>query len=221
MFTLSTNPGALLVLSATVLLGACATPVKSTIDSAANIGTYKTYAWVSEEPYIETSVARPELVNPLNHQRIRHQVEAALDSKGYVRTSADEADIVLGVTLGARDRLRVREHYNAFGYRYFGFNRFGTFNRFGRHNTFGPGFGRPFATTRVQRISEGTLAIDIFDNQTKQAIWHGSATRSLRGDATGEALIADAVEALIAPLPASGRVSAHLEVSNESAAPTS
>ena len=182
-----------------LLLSACAAPIKSTIDQADNvdISSYKTYAWISDEPY--TAGGASALVNPLNYQRIRTGIENELDAKGYVMVPRDEADLVLGFTLGARDRVRIQHYYDTFGYRYFGY-----YGRFGRVQ---PGFG---ISRTVHTYTEGTLAVDLFDNRSKQAIWHGTATRSLGGDETGQRLIADAVAALIGPLPARPMTSASL-----------
>ena len=182
---------------ATLLLGACATPIKSTIDQASDsdFSEFATYAWVSEEPYMSRDVPT-ELVNPLNFQRVRSSIEAELERKGYRKAAASEADFVLGFTLGSRDRVRVQSYYDTFGYNYYG-SPFG-FSRFGRFNRFGNGFG---INQTVRTITEGTLAVDLFDNRSREAIWHGMATKSLTGDPRGEELIAEAVAALIGPLP--------------------
>ena len=182
-----------------LLLGACATPIKSTIDQAANtdFSAYDTYAWISEEPYV-SATAGSQLASSLNHQRVRNSIEQELKAKGYRKVDAAEADFVLGFSLGTRDRVRVQHYYDTFGY-YYAYP--GRFSRFGSINRFGFGGGFPAVTQSIQTITEGTLAVDVFDNQSREAIWHGMATKSLTGDPNGAALIAEAVAALIGPLP--------------------
>ena len=197
-----TSRSKLIVLAvAATFMSACATPIKSNIDSAEaiDIGGYETYAWISDDPYISDEASHVGLVNPLNYQRVRAGIDAELREKGYRQVSRADADIVLGVTLGARDRIRVQQYYDSFGYRYFGYGN--RFSRFGRFNSFGRGFGSYPTTTRVRTITEGTVAVDVFDNNLRQAIWHGNATRSLAGDDNGKELIAEAVDALIGSLP--------------------
>lgn len=190
----------LVLASAALLLGACATPIKSTIDQASNsdISAFRSYAWISDEPYTSANATRTELINPLNFRRVRESIEEELNRKGYVKAARSEADFVLGFTLGARDRVRVQHYYDNFGYRYFG-----SHSRFG----FRPGIG---ITSSVRTFTEGTLAVDLFDNRTREAIWHGTATRSLSRDANGQDLITEAVAALIGPIPARPMMSANL-----------
>lgn len=186
------------------LLVGCATPLKSTVDQADNtdLSEFATYAWISETPYVDSTSS---LENPLNYQRVRASIERELEQKGYRKVDRDEADFVLGFSLGTRDRIRVQHYYDSFGYS-FGYPR--RFSRFGGFNRFG--YGRNFALTpAVRTITEGTLAVDLFDNRSRSAIWHGMATRSLTGDPNGQELIADAVAALIGPLPDSMVASAY------------
>ena len=190
-----TSVGAMLL-----LVAGCATPLDTTIDQAADtsFSAFGTYAWVSDAPYLSSGLDST-LANALNHQRVRQSIETELERKGYRKVSLDEADFALGYTLGTRDRVRVQQFYDTFGYYYGHPARFG---RFGRINRFAFGGGFPVTTT-VRTITEGTLTVDIFDNRTREAIWHGSATRSLTGDPTGAELIDAAVAALIDPLPES------------------
>jgi hypothetical protein len=44
------------------------------------------------------------------------------------------------------------------------------------------GRGLDSATTYVQDYKVGTVVVDIFDAQSKQAIWRGSATDALSGN---------------------------------------
>ncbi len=187
----------LLVLS----ISACAAQLKSSVDVAehAEFGELKTYAWITEQPLFTSNAVSPEVVNPLSEQRIRTAVEEQLQHKGYRKVSIDQADFVVAFTLGTRERVRVQQYYNDFGYNYYGyhhgFSRFGRFGRFGRgYNGFGP-------SVSVRTFTEGTLVVDIFENAEKEAIWHGSATKRLSRDNGTRQLIDEAVTTLLAEFP--------------------
>ena len=152
-----------------LMVSACATTLKSSVDVAdhAEFGELRTYAWITDLPMFASNVASPEVVNPLNEQRIRTAIEEQFENKGYRKVTIDQADFVVAFTLGARDRVRVQQYYSDFGYHH----GFGRFDRFGRgFNGFGP-------SVSVRTFAEGTLVVDIFENTEKKAIWHGSATR--------------------------------------------
>ncbi len=190
----------LLVLS----ISACAAQLKSSVDVAENaaFGDLKTFAWITDQPMFTSNAASPEVVNPLNEQRIRTAVEQTLQSKGYRQVGIDQADFVVAFTLGARERVRVQQYYNDFGYRYYGYHRgFSRFSRFGRFGRFGSGYGGFSPSVSVRTFTEGTLVVDIFEKTEKEAIWHGSATRRLSRDNGTRQLIDEAVTALLAEFP--------------------
>ena len=179
-------------------ISACATTLKSSVDVAdhAEFGELKTYAWITDQPFFASNAASPEVINPLNEQRIRTAVEQQLQNKGYRQVSIDQADFVVAFTLGARDRVRVQQYYNNFGYNYHGYHR--GFSRFGR---FGRGFGGFGSSVSVRTFTEGTLVVDIFENAENEAIWHGSATKRLSRDNGTRELIDEAVMTLLAEFP--------------------
>ncbi len=179
-------------------ISACATTLKSSVDVAGNaeFGELKTYAWITDQPLFTSDAASPEVVNPLNEQRIRTAVEQQLQNKGYRKVSIDQADFVVAFTLGARERVRVQQYYNDFGYSYYGYHH--GFSRYGR---FGRGFGGIGSSISVRTFTEGTLVVDIFENTEKAAIWHGSATKRLSRDNGTQELIDEAVTVLLAEFP--------------------
>ena len=199
-FKVRTALSLLLVLS----ISACATSLKSSVDVAdhAEFGELKTYAWITDQPLFTSNATSPDVVNPLNEQRIRTAVEEQLENKGYQKVSIDQADFVVAFTLGARDRVRVTQYYNDFGYNYYGYHRgFSPFSRFGRFNRFGHGINGFGPSVSVQTFTEGTLVVDIFDNTENEAIWHGSASKRLSRDNGTLELIDEAVTALMAEFP--------------------
>ena len=182
-------------------ISACATTLRSSVDVAerAEFGELRTYAWITNQPMFASNAASPEVVNPLNEQRIRTAVEEQLQNKGYRKVNVDQADFVVAFTLGARDRVRVQQYYSDFGYNYYGYHH--GFSRFGRFGRFGRGFGGFSPSVSVQTFTEGTLVVDIFENTEKEAIWHGSATKRLSRDNGTLELIDEAVTVLLAEFP--------------------
>ena len=190
--------GAILSFLAVLTLSSCAATLRSTVDTAdhANLDGFKTYTWITDGPLFNSSAQAPEVVNPLNERRIRTTIEKELERKGYQKASLAQADIVVAFTLGARDRVRVQNYYDDFGYRYYGY--YPGFSRFGR------GYGGLGSSVSVRTFTEGTLVVDIFSNSDKEAIWHGSATERLHNHDSTSQFIDGAVTVLLAQFPDSG-----------------
>ena len=191
------------VLLSMLALSACATAIKSTVDVAdnadADFAELNTYAWMTDQSTSEQRALSNDL-NPLHEQRIRAAVEAELEHKGYGKAARDEADFVVFVRLAVTDRQQVREFYGGYGYNYYGYYP-GYRHGFGyyRGYRYYPGLSR--SSVYVQTVTEGNLVVDIFDNRSKEAIWHGLASKRLgRTDEIVE-LIDIAVTALFARFP--------------------
>ena len=201
------------VLLSMLALSACATAIKSTVDVAdnADFAGLNTYAWMTDLPTIEQWAVENDL-NPLQEQRIRAAVEAELEHKGYGKAARDEADFVVFVRFAVTDRQQVREFYGGYGYNYYGYY---PGYRHGYRHGYGHGFGHGFGHYRgygyypglsrssvyVQTVTEGNLVVDIFDNRSNEAIWHGSASKRLGRTDEAVELIDEAVTALLASFP--------------------
>ncbi len=201
-----------LLLVAFIVLGisACATPITSSVDTAqhADLGTFKTYAWITDRPLISSGTSHAQLLNPVNEDRIRSSIDEELGRKGYRKVSIEDADLAVAFSLGARDRVVVRNSYDDFGYRYYGFNsgfsRFGSsYRRIGRFNRFSRfgGYGNFGPTTTIRTFTEGTLVVDVFDNMEKEALWHGAASKRISRKENGSELISEAVDTLLGQFP--------------------
>ena len=115
---------AMLSILAMLTISACATTLRSTVDTAdhADLDGFRTFAWITEQASFDSSTQAPEFVNPLNEQRVRAAIEEQLERKGYRKASLTEADLVVTFTLGARHRIRVQNYYDDFGYGYHGYH---------------------------------------------------------------------------------------------------
>ncbi len=156
---------------------ACTTTpnVHTDADPAANFAGYRTYNWV----YTQV----PQGMNPLMYERVRAAIDRSLAARSY--TQGNPGDFAIAFTLGARDRVEVTD----FG-------------------PYGPGF-RPYGwggwgayrNVDVRNVTDGTLAIDIYDVATKKPVWHGVATQEVSSSDLDSAKIQAAVDAVIAKFP--------------------
>jgi len=165
-----------MAISAALLAGCASTPdVKVDADPSANTSNYRTYAWA----YSDT----PRGMNPLTYQRVRQSIDAYLAGRGYTQASAP--DFAVGFTLGARDKVEVDSmgpygpYYPGYGV---GFRR---------------GWAAPYSSVDVRNVTEGTLAIDIYDAASKQPVWHGVATQNIGSQAVTQDQIDLAVSSVL------------------------
>src|SRR5262249_59436535 len=91
-------------------------------DPQAPFASYKTFAWVTEEPLIQPGVgsvpgSRP--ADPLLDPLIRDAVERNLKARGYEQLRDPKiADLVVSFSVGARDKIEVDSYPVTAGYRY-------------------------------------------------------------------------------------------------------
>jgi hypothetical protein len=138
------------LLFATVSL---AEQVKTDYDRTSNFSQYKTYSW--------QKVQTPD---PLWVGRIKDAVNAALTAKGWTQVeSGGQVAIVAMET--TKNQQTLNTFYDGFGGGW-GWRRFG-----------GGGFGD--ATTTTENYKVGTLVVDLFDANSKNLIWRGSASDTL------------------------------------------
>jgi hypothetical protein len=132
---------------------ASAQQVKTDYDRSANFTQYKTYSWEQ----VKTQ-------DPLDGDRIKTAVNAALAAKGWTQVDAGGDVSVMAVEI-TRDQQTLNTFYDGFGGGW-GWRRFG-----------GGGFGHATTTTETYKV--GTVLVDLFDTKTKQLIWRGTASDTL------------------------------------------
>jgi hypothetical protein len=142
-------------LLAACLASACASgPVVQTDhDPAADFGRLHSYAWKQAPP----------ISNPLLKQRVVAAIDAELAGKGWRQAPEAEADVLLVGNVSARDEQTIDAFYDGPDWSGWGWNRIagGT----------GPGLRR----VEVHNFKVGTLVLDMFDAQSRRAVWRATA----------------------------------------------
>ena len=139
---------------AAALLAACASgaPVVQT-DHAPGVDftRYRTYTWVEE----------PQTQSPLVKDKLVRAIDAQLAAKGWQRVP--EGEVALLVQWASREEVSYSG--TSFG---FGLGNWG--------GSSGGAIGTSTGTSRPHSKFVGTLAIDLFDAKTKQALWRSTAS---------------------------------------------
>jgi hypothetical protein len=169
--------------TAVVALGCASTRAYSDFDPNARFESYRTFAWIGEEPGSLAAGHDPgdRGVDPLLARRIRATIERQLAARGYRQVeSLDAADFVVTFSVGAREKIQVDTYPVAGGW-----------------------YGGWYATSGVSARSytEGTLSIDVFDGESHQAVWHGWASQAIRDSTDRARLVEDVVTAILAKFP--------------------
>jgi len=138
-----------------LLIGACSTMrATSDYDRSANFSQYKTYAWM---PRQHTEVGSAVIV-----RRAREAIDWELHRKGFtLAQDPNTADFVADFRIAAQKRVDVESRPIMYRQPW----------HWGRWY-----YGSP---VYVRRFQEGTIAVDIFDGHTHEAVWSGQVRKQL------------------------------------------
>ena len=114
----------------------------------------------------------------------RHTVVSELTAKGLAEAPADRADLAFNLKGQSMPRVEVRNY----GFTYPVMTRYGMVTV----------AQNPY--TSVSTYTERTLAIEAFDNQTKEMVWVGWMKKDYSGQVTAEA-VQDAIRRILAKFP--------------------
>jgi hypothetical protein len=170
----------------TALLCGCTT-LQVTTDRNPKISTAvcHTYTWAGE--FRAPHGDQPAFANPVNESRLRDAIAANLQAKGVQPAAAGApADCAVGYGIGVRNVVEG-DGYPGWGWGYgWGW----------RHGGIGA-WDYPYA------YSEGRVAVDIYESQSHQPIWHASVnddvTKTTGDEATAK--INAAVAAIFTKFP--------------------
>lgn len=146
------------------MLGACATiNTGSYADDDADFSTYQSFSWIDDSPYIAT--ASDVRVNALALSMIESSLQAQLEQRGYQFTEDREAaDFLVAYTVGTREKIRMESY--PVGYR----------GHWGWHD---PHSHYYFRHVSAENYTQGTLGVDVFDNESGKPVWHGWAEKTV------------------------------------------
>jgi hypothetical protein len=155
-------------LAASSLAGCTTISTGANYDETTNFGAYKTFSWISEDPYIVAAGATDAPVSPLTRSKIQNAIRTGLEAKGYTfLEQRDGADFVIAFTIGARQEISVDSYpapyYGAWGWHVRG-------SRYYVHEL------------STHTYTKGTLGVDVFDGASKQPVWHGWAEKTVTQD---------------------------------------
>jgi hypothetical protein len=127
--------------------------VKTDFDREQDFSGYKTYQWWSgKQPDDDLSK------HPLIKKRVISSVDKVLEQKGFELIESGDADFIVVIHGGTKERMQVTS-WGAAGYGWY-------------DPWWGPYGGR----TDVSYYEEGSLVIDIVDSKEKELSWRGVGT---------------------------------------------
>lgn len=155
-------------MSIAITVGCAAPAPMIDYDPAQDFSGYQTFAFISDHPLMrqEGSVR----TSPLLEGRLIQTTENILSARGFKRVAdRDLADMVVGFTVGGRDKIRVNSYPELYRPYY------------SRSVVGGPGWGGSYygQSVDVRQYTEGTLAVDIYDVTSRKPVWHGVAVRQI------------------------------------------
>lgn len=143
------------------VLAACTSSPTVQTDQASSVdfSAYKTYSWLSKPG---------DGVPPLVSQRIVDDINTQLQAKGWsLQESGGAVAVVAHVATQEKqtlDTMYMGPAFGGWGWRGAGW---------------GMGMGMANSTTTVHTYDVGTLIVDMFDAQSKQAIWRGTSSETI------------------------------------------
>jgi predicted heme/steroid binding protein len=164
----------MLLCLAVLILPGCASKSKvfSDFDPRHDFSQDRTFTWVQDPPMLR---AGDYIVSPLAESRMTAAIKGELIAKGYTFvTDQSEADFSVLYTMGARDKIQIRDRPNPYyshrtdwgwGAYYFPYFIYFPFESRYRGD--------------INTYISGTIAVDMFEVKRKQPIWHTTASNHL------------------------------------------
>lgn len=152
--------------AALTMLAACASgpTIRSNVDPAANLSSYKTYMFAAK-----TGTDRPEYATPITSY-FKEAIRREMDARGYKYVEGGPADLLVNFNANAKENVDVRTTPGStygYGYGYYGY----------RGGLYGAAAFPPEVQT--VRYKQGTANVDVVDLSRKQVVWEGIAEARL------------------------------------------
>lgn len=140
------KPLAILWSAVVLATAAFAQHVNVDYDHGRSFSQIKTYSW-----------AKLQTADAIMDNRVKEAIDQELAAKGWTQVPSS-GDVALVVV----EQTSVRQEYDSF------------YNGFGGWRRWGGGMGEE--TTTVDNYEVGTLIVSMFDGNSKQLIWRGTAS---------------------------------------------
>jgi len=175
-------------------LWSCAA-VNTDYDRSANFAQYKTFAWMNPDIKVGTN---PKYNSDLINRNIQYAVETEFAKRGIMKDNTNP-DFLVGYHTYTEKK---QQNYGGYGYPYSPY-----FGGWGWRGFGGWGFpyypyGYGGYNSYPRTYTEGTLIIDVVDNQTKQLVWRGSVDGNVDNIARLQKQIQKGVQAIMKKYPA-------------------
>jgi len=180
------NTSKLIVLSSVFLLGACSTNYVPETDqsSSYDFSKVETYSVIGDE----------QLKNPMFSDIDRERFEAAIDismeQRNVEEVNPDKADVLVSYFVVTKDKVKVNSTYSG-GYASSCYRC-------------GYAYGGGVSHISTRNYVEGTLVVDIIDNNTERSVYRSTLTKPLKSYETTkerEQAINKAVKDMMEKLP--------------------
>jgi hypothetical protein len=152
--TLPVSRRRLAALLSVLLVAACSNkpPVRTDRDQYADFSRYRTYAWSADVP-AEPAPGDPDPALAALAWQTRTATAAQLANRGYLLTTAGDADVMVAVRCTVDER-----HAN-------------TVRAFARYRS--AGGTQPIDEAYTFGFEEATLTVELYDAATRQMVWRG------------------------------------------------
>ena len=151
-------PGKFTIVVACLLLGGCASDIRTDVDPNANFASYRTFAFM--EPLATVQAGYTSLVT----ERFKQAISQQLSARGYALNSQSPNLLVNFHTVNKQkvDYLGVPALPGAmpWGDDYYGYRAYGAW----------PGY---VSDPDVMQYTVGVVSIDLIDAQKRQLVWQG------------------------------------------------
>jgi len=118
--------------------------------------------------------------DPLMKQRMIEAINAQLTAKG-LQLATGNADLAVAAHVATQEKQTLNTFYEGIG---------------------GWAWGLDGTATTVQTYEEGTMVVDLFDANTQQIVWRGSATSEIPGSTKKETKkVEKAIEKMFSNFP--------------------
>ena len=153
-------------LVALAMLAACESgpTIRSNLDPAANLSSYKTYMFPEK-----VGTDRPEYSRPISSY-FKEAIRREMDARGYKFVEGGPADLLVNFNANSQENVDVRTTPGStygYGYGYYGY----------RGGMYGAAAFPPEVET--VRYKTGTANVDVVDLSKKQVVWEGIAEARL------------------------------------------